>query len=186
VVPYGGTTVVMHSGGSGGFGTEFRRYPEKGYTLIVQSNWSGAGFELTNAIEALLLGLPYEVATERLASYRKAMDLQRAGNYEAAAARLDLNVETDDPHMPSLYQAARTRILGEFEQREAIALLDRYITLAGDDTQPTAAAAHWRQGVALEQLGEVEEAVARYRLSLELDPSFGQALEALERLEATE
>lgn len=186
VVPYGGTTVVMHSGGSGGFGTEFRRYPEEGYTLIVQSNWAGAGFELTNAIEALLLGLPYEVATERLATYRRGMDLQGVGDFEGAAARLDLNTESDDPHMPSLYQAARSRILGEFEQRVAVDLLERYTILAGPDTQPSAAAARWRQGVALEQLGEVDEAIAHYRLSLELDPSFGQALEALERLAPTD
>ncbi|UCG52700.1 MAG: beta-lactamase family protein [Candidatus Latescibacterota bacterium] len=53
VVPWGGTTVVMHSGGSGGFSTEFRRYPEKNLTIIVNSNYGGeAAHNLTNTVEA--------------------------------------------------------------------------------------------------------------------------------------
>ena len=85
VVPWKGTTVVMHSGGSGGFSTEFRRYPEKGYTIVVNSNYGGgAGFELTNAVEALLLGLPYEVTTETVLWHRKGLSLQDAQKYQDA------------------------------------------------------------------------------------------------------
>jgi CubicO group peptidase (beta-lactamase class C family) len=184
VVSYGGTEVIMHSGGSGGFGTEFRRYPEKGYTIIVQSNWAGAGFELTNAIEALLLGLPYELASERVAWYRKGMDLQRANQHERAVEHFERNTTGVDPHMPSLYQAARSRILGEFEAHEAIAALDRYIRLADDETEPSVAAAYWRQGLAYEQLGEITEAVACFQQSLEHDATFTLAREALARLQA--
>jgi hypothetical protein len=84
--------------------------------------------------------------------------------------------------MPSLYQAARTRILGEFEQRTAITLLDRYISLADESTRPSIAAAWWRKGIAHEQLGERDEAIVCHENCLELDEGFTDAEEALERL----
>jgi hypothetical protein len=183
VVPFGDTTVIMHSGGSGGFTTEFRRYPEKRLTLIVNSNYSEAGFELTNAIEALLLGLPYEIATEAVLLYREGMALQQAERYQEAAAKFAENTQGEAPHLPSVYQAARTRILGEFNQVEALSLLDRYIALAGENSQPSIAAAWWRKGVACEQLMNRDQALACYQRSLELDPSFSLASEALERLQ---
>jgi CubicO group peptidase (beta-lactamase class C family) len=183
VVEYGGTTVVMHSGGSGGFATEFRRYPDLGLTLVVNSNYDGAGDELTKAVEALLLGLPYEITTEAAVRYRRGLALQQAEKYREAAARFAENIQGEHPHLPSLYQAARTRILGEYEQDEALQLLDRYIDLADENAQPSPAAAWWRKGVAHEQLGDPERAIACYRRSLELDPAFSSASEALERLE---
>jgi len=183
VVPFGGTTVVMHSGGSGGYSTEFRRYPEKGYTIVVNSNYGGgAGFELTNAVEALLLGLPYDLASETTLRHARGMDLQGAEKYREALELFAENIATAEPHLPSLYQAARTRILGEFEQRQALELLDRYIELAGPDTQPSIAAAWWRKGVVYEQLTNQDRAIECYRQSLELDPALAQALEALDRL----
>jgi CubicO group peptidase (beta-lactamase class C family) len=169
VVPWGGTTVVMHGGGSGGFSTEFRRYPEKGYTIIVNSNYGGeTAFGITNTIEALMLGLPYEVTTETVIWHRKAMALQGAENYRGALELFGKNLNGPDPYLPSLYQAARTRILGEFEQERAIELLDRYIELADANTDPSIAAAWWRKGVAYEQLADTGEAIASYRKSLEL------------------
>ena len=185
VVPWGGTTVIMHSGGSGGFSTEFRRYPEKGYTIIVNSNYGGgAGFEMTNSIEALLLGLPYAVTTEVVLWHRKGLELQREEKYEEALAYFEKCVEGSNPHLPALYQGARTRILGEFEQVRAIELLDRYIELAGEDADPSIAAAWWRKGVAYEQLADTGKALESYKKSLEIDPEFRQSKEALERLGA--
>jgi CubicO group peptidase (beta-lactamase class C family) len=187
VVPHGGTTVIMHSGGSGGFSTEFRRYPKKGYTIVVNSNYGGgAGFEMTNAIEALLLGLPYEVTTETVLWHRKGMDLQGEEKYAEALGYFGKCIQGSDPYLPSLYQAARTRILGEFEQARAIELLDRYIELAPSNVEPSAAAAWWRKGVVYEQLGDGAMAITSYRKSLELDPGFTNAKDALERLGAAQ
>jgi CubicO group peptidase (beta-lactamase class C family) len=183
VIPFGGTTVVMHSGSSGGFTAEFRRYPEKGFTLIVNSNYQGAGFELTNAIEALLLGLPYDIASETTLRYREGMELQQAERYKDAAMLFTQNIQGEDPHLPSLYQAARTRLLGEYEQEKALRLLDRYISLGNENSEPSLAAAWWRKGVACEQLGDPDRAIVCYRRSLEIDPAFSYALEALEQLE---
>jgi len=84
VVPFGGTTVIYHGGESGGFSSEFRRYPEKGHTIIVLSNYAGAAFELANKIDCMLLGLPYSVATESEFYYRRGLQHQRRGSYENA------------------------------------------------------------------------------------------------------
>lgn len=186
VVEFGGTSVIYHSGGSGGFNSEFRRYPDMGYTIIVLSNYPGAAFELANKIDCMLLGLPYKVATEADKHYRLGMHLQEYGKHELAIKEFESNIGGIQPHLPSVYQAARTRILGEFEQENAISLLDQYIALADESTRPSIAAAWWRKGVACEQLGDIEKARQNYEKSLELDEGFDLAKEALDKLNAGE
>jgi len=186
VVEFGGTTVIYHGGASGGFNSSFRRYPEKGYTIVVLANYEDAAFELANKIDCMLLGLPYSLATEQDRDFRRAMTLQAYESYAEAIKVFANNCEGDSPHLPSLYQAARSRLLGEFEQEKAIEVLDRYIGLADESTSPSIAAAWWRKGVAYEQLGDVDTAIACHRKSLELDEGFELAQEALARLEAGE
>ncbi len=184
VTEFGGTTVVYHGGGSGGFNSEFRRYPEKGYTVIVLSNYEGAAYELANKIDCMLLGLPYAIATEHDRDFRLGMTCQEGNSYTGAIEHFEKNILTGQPHMPSLYQSARTRLLGEFEQAKAIELLDRYISLADESTRPSIAAAWWRKGVAHEQLGNTEQAIACHEKCLELDETFEDAREALDRLKS--
>jgi CubicO group peptidase (beta-lactamase class C family) len=184
IVPFGGTTVIYHGGGCPGFNAEFRRYPGKGYTIIVMSNYYGTpAFELANKIDSMLFGYPYELATKFEPNFRRGMYFQEGHKeYAKAALCFDKNGSDSEPHLPSLYQAARSRLLGEFEQEKAIEVLDRYIKLAGKKTQPSIAAALWRKGMAYEQLGKKERAVACYERSLEKDPGFKQAKEALEKI----
>jgi CubicO group peptidase (beta-lactamase class C family) len=184
IAQFGGTTVVYHGGSSGGFNSEFRRYPELGYTLIVLSNYQGAAFELANRIDRMLVGLPYSVATEADLYFRRGMLFQEREEYSAAIRLFEKNIRGAETHLPSLYQSARSRILGEFDQEKAIEHLDLYIELADEASQPSAAAAWWRKGVAYEQLGRTKQALASHQKSLELDPGFGPAQEALARLEA--
>lgn len=182
VVEFGGTAVIYHSGGSGGFNSEFRRYPEKGYTVIVLSNYQGAAFELANKIDCMLLELPYELATEMDLHFKRGMHFQEQKSYALATEEFQKNLLSDSPHMASLYQAARTRILGEFEQEKAIDLLDQYISLADESTRPSIAAAWWRKGVAYEQMGDTKRAIVCHEKCLELDQGFSDAQAALERL----
>lgn len=84
VVPFGGTTVIYHGGASGGFSAEFRRYPEKGYTIIVLSNYEGAAFELCNKIDCMLLGEPYTVTTEYEFHSRRGRQYRHMGLLDAA------------------------------------------------------------------------------------------------------
>jgi len=186
VVPFGGTTVIYHGGGSPGFNAEFRRYPEKGYTLIVLSNYYISAFDLTNTIEAVLLGLPYSVSTRFDLNYRRGMYYQEGHQeYKKAIEYFEKNLMDPGPHLPSLYQCARSKLLGKFDQEKAIKELDRYIELADDKAEPSIAAAWWRKGVANEQLGKITEAIACYRASRNLDSNFAQSSEALERLEGS-
>jgi CubicO group peptidase (beta-lactamase class C family) len=182
VVEFGGTTVVYHNGGSGGFNSEFRRYPERGYTLIVLSNYQGTASELANKIDCMLLDLPYSVATEADLHYKRGMHFQDRKLYTRAIESFEKNLGNEFSHMPSLYQAARTRILGEFDQETAINLLDQYISLADESTRPSIAAAWWRKGVLYEQLGKTEKAITCHEKCLEHDEGWAEAKEALERL----
>ncbi len=184
VVDFGGTKVIYHSGGSGGFNSEFRRYPEKGYTLVVLSNYQDAAFDLANKIDCMLLGLPYEIAAESDLYYKRGMHFQSRENYTKAIEVFQHNVDSEKPHLPSLYQAARSRILGEFDQGKAIEILDKYIQLADESTRPSGAAAWWRKGAAYEQLGDIKQAIECHRKCLELDEGFEDAVEALARLKA--
>jgi CubicO group peptidase (beta-lactamase class C family) len=186
VVEFGGTTVIYHSGSSGGFNSEFRRYPEKGYTVIVLSNYHGAASELANKIDCMLLGLPYSLATEADLYYKRGMHFQDQRLYSKAVELFQKNLSRQRPHMASLYQAARTRILGEFDQETAINLLDQYISLAEESTRPSIAAAWWRKGVVYEQLGEIDKAIACHEKCLRLDDGFSDAQEALDRLKQIE
>jgi CubicO group peptidase (beta-lactamase class C family) len=77
VVPFGGTKVIYHGGSSGGFNAEFRRYPEKKYSIFVLSNYEEAAFELANKIDSMLLGMPYAIATEVENYYRRGRSLHR-------------------------------------------------------------------------------------------------------------
>jgi len=182
VVTFGGTKVIYHGGESGGFNSELRRYPERGYTIIALSNYEGAATELANKIDCMLLGLPYAIATEYDRDYRRGMVCQDRGNYSDAVIYFEKGAQIDPPYMPSLYQAARTRLLGRFEQARAIELLDRYIEFADSTTRPSAAAAWWRKGVAYEQMGEIEKAITCHEKCLELDQGRTDAQAALERL----
>ncbi|HUV29535.1 MAG TPA: serine hydrolase [Acidobacteriota bacterium] len=182
VVTFGGTKVIYHGGNSGGFNSELRRYPEKGYTIIALSNYEGAATELANKIDCMLLGLPYTIASEYDRDYRRGMLCQDRGNYSDAVTYFEKGAQTDPPYMPSLYQAARTRLLGKFEQARAIELLDRYIEFADSTTNPSAAAAWWRKGVAYEQMGEIEKAIGCHEKCLELNQGYSDAQAALERL----
>ncbi|UCG52699.1 MAG: tetratricopeptide repeat protein [Candidatus Latescibacterota bacterium] len=126
------------------------------------------------------------MTTEKVLWHRKGMALQGDEKYREALEYFEKCVKGSDPYLPALYQAARTRILGEFEQERAIELLDRYIELATANTEPSAAAAWWRKGIAYEQLGDNDKAITSYRKSLELDREFANAKQALERLEASQ
>jgi CubicO group peptidase (beta-lactamase class C family) len=184
VVNFGGTTVIYHGGASGGFNSTFRRYPEIGYTIAVLSNYQGAAFELANKIDCMLLSLPYSVATESDLHYRLGMHFQDREFYDKALKSFEKNLDSSEPHMPSLYQAARTRILGEFDQEKAIAILDLYIEHAAESTRPSIAAAWWRKGVAHEQLDRLPQAIQCHEMCLKLDPGFEFALEALARIKS--
>jgi len=112
----------------------------------------------------------------------KGFSLQGLDRNDEAADFFESLYQNHPEELGALYQAARSRILGKFDQHKAVTLLDTYIEKADEKTQPSRAAAHWRAGMALEQMGEFEEAIKRYERSLELEPDFENAKKALKKL----
>lgn len=103
---------------------------------------------------------------------------------EQYAAALE-GPECDERHL-ALYERAKLRIEGDFELSEARAFLGAYIEAAPrGDFMPSVAHAQWRLGMALEGLGQLEEARRAYEESVRLDPEFASAAEALAKLQAS-
>jgi CubicO group peptidase (beta-lactamase class C family) len=177
-----GHRAVGHGGGAPGVSAEFRRYPDDGYTVIVLSNVDLGASALAQDIEKALFGLPYTLPTRVDADHTRAQLFLERGHAAAALAILDRLASADDPHLPSLYAGARQRIVDKVELDQAVTALSRYIELAGDETQPSRAAAWWRKGNALELSGKVAEARASYEASLRLDPDDEQVRQALANL----
>lgn len=124
-----------------------------------------------------------DLAPEKMRyQFFKGFSLQGLDRNQDAATFFESLYHDHPGELGALYQAARSRILGEFEQEKAIALLDSYIEKAGVETQPSRAAAHWRAGIALEQLGKLEAALQRYEISVEMEPDFESAKKSLKKL----
>lgn len=86
--------------------------------------------------------------------------------------------------LTGLYQQARTRVLGEYEPRRAIELLDEFRARL-DQPLPgvaSASSAWWRTGNAHEQLGDTAAARRAYETALELDPDNKEARKSLKSL----
>ncbi len=105
--------------------------------------------------------------------------LQTQKKYQECLKHFERFIEGDEPHKPSLYQAARTRILGGFQLEQAVTLLDRYIEVVVSGETPTGADARWRQGVAYQDMGNQEKADQYFRKALALNPNHEQATAAL-------
>ncbi|MFC1475424.1 tetratricopeptide repeat protein [Candidatus Zixiibacteriota bacterium] len=81
-----------------------------------------------------------------------------------------------------IYQAGRIAILSGKFTREALGHLRHYLTHPADENQPSHAAAHWRMGMAYEQLGDTDSARICYQTSLNVDGDFKEAKESLKAL----
>ena len=118
-------------------------------------------------------------------SYMTAMALQNMKRFTDAIAVFEAQFDhpQESIRFPSMYQAARSRILGAFDQEKAIEILMRFIQQKPEKIGPSASSAHWRIGVAQEQLNQIEAAISSYEKALELDPKNQSAQKALQRLQ---
>ncbi len=185
VVPFGGGQAIYHGGSSDGFSAEFRRYPEKRYTVIVLSNYHGdSAFELANKIDCMLFDRPYLLATKYDLNYRLGMyHKNRTEDFKKAIGFFKKNLQDPDPHLPSLYESASARLHGEFDQERAIEMFDLYIELAGKKAKPSTATVWARKGEAYQQLKDTKKAIRCYKESLKLDPDLEWVKKALEKIE---
>ena len=181
-----GETFVGHVGGCYGFAADFVRFPEKQRMIIVLSNYTETGLELAAKIKHLVFtggksNIP--VATQYDYNFRKGRELgEFRKEYKEAVKYLDKNIQGDEPHLPSLFSAARARISGNFEVEEALKLLDRYLRIRKGKSKRTEAAVWWLKGQAYEKLDNREKAIECYETSLQSDPEFKRSKESLRKL----
>ena len=183
-----GETFVGHVGGCPGFAADFIRFPEKQRMIIVLSNYTETGLELAAKIKHMVFtggksNIP--LATRYDYNFRKGRDLgEFRKQYKEAVKYLDKNIQGNQPHLPSLFSAARARIFGNFEVEQALKLLDRYLRITKGKSKRTEAAVWWLKGQAYEQLGNRENAIESYETSLQLDPEFERSVESLKKLKS--
>ncbi len=176
-----GDTVIGHTGGAPGITAVFQRYQASGHTIIVMCNFGLCASDLADKIEAHLYGKPVKPAVKADADVILAFALSQQGDAKGAVRVFDRHPD----HPRSVYQGARVRVEGGFEQNKAIAQLDRYLRFDAAEQPLPPAAAWWRKGAAYEQLGDLAKARASYTQSLALDPEFAKAKQALAMLDAS-
>jgi tetratricopeptide (TPR) repeat protein len=116
-----------------------------------------------------------------------AFALQSAGNYRESDRHFKTLLENENERMSlsARYQLARSRVLGEYEQRRAVDHLTTYIAALTESVQPglpTKSNAYWRLGMAYEQLQELDDARRSFEKAIALDGDNKLAKDALNKL----
>ena len=115
--------------------------------------------------------------------YKVGFSLQTRKKYRESLVYFEKQVEGQPIEPQKLYQAARSRILGNFELEKAIELLDRYSEVIQPGQALTASHALWRQGLAYLGLKNKDGAKQCFQKALSLDPKHANAKEALSKLD---
>jgi len=179
---FNGLQAVYHTGGTPGFSSSLYIFPRTQHVAIVLSNKHRGTTGITDSINQLLSGQHYELANPQTVNYRKGLDLHFTGEHRKAAVLLDKVVDKKIFYRAALYYAARARILGEFDLEKAIEYLEQYIQMSDQNSQPSAAVAWWRKGVAYEKTKNFKIAILCYQQSLKLNPDLAEARASLKKL----
>lgn len=171
-----------HRGGAPGISSNFRRYIDDQYTVIILSNYDQADESVSLNIQAILFDRDYRIPTKTDAIYQLGFALEMRGLFRKAIREYAKNLNRDKPHKPSLYQSARAKILGKFSLEKAIEQMSLYIKLVNKGDNPTAADAWWRKGVAHELMGRKEESVRCHKMAVKLNPNHWPAKRDIKRL----
>jgi tetratricopeptide (TPR) repeat protein len=111
-----------------------------------------------------------------------AMRAAREENWPAVRSLWQAQLQREKHHPTAHYQLARAAAITGEQLEDGLAHIDAF--LASDDRPHdlTAAAAHWRRGQILDQLGRREEAIAALRLAVDSRDVGEQAKADLERI----
>ena len=120
--------------------------------------------------------------------FRLAYWYQSHERYDEADHEFEILQADDVPRisMNALYQRGRTRVLGDYEQQQAVEFLQKYVeTLPADpEGLPGNESAYWRIGNAYEQSGRNDDARRAYQRSLAIKET-EQARKSLKALGKT-
>jgi len=185
-----GEEFVGHVGGCPGFAADFIRFQKDQIMVIMLSNYTEGGKLLAVKLHHLVFGADAKnipLATKYDSNFEKGRYLGEVKkDYKASIKYLDRNISGPNPHLPSLYSAARSRIFGNIEVEKAIELLQQYLELRPQASHRTQSAVWWLSGKGYEQLKNKNKAVECYKKSLEITPDFKRAEESLNRLTGKE
>ena len=175
-----------HVGGCPGFSADFIRFQEDQVMIIVLSNYTDGAGMLAAKLRHLVFGADEDnipLATEYDYNFNKGRYLSEVKkDYRASVEYFDKNIRGPEPHLPSLFSAARSRILGDFEVEEAIELLKEYMELNPGASRGTQAAVWWLSGEGYRKLNDRDRAIDCFKRSLEIKPDLGRAKGSLEQI----
>jgi CubicO group peptidase (beta-lactamase class C family) len=181
-----GDEYIGHVGGCPGFAADYKSFPKDRIMIIVLSNYTDGASMVAAKVNHLLFGANEKnipLATKYDFNFQKGRYLGEVKkDYKASIEYLDKNISGPDPHLPSLFGTARSRIFGNIEVEKAIELLRQYLALRPQASPNTQSAVWWLTGQGYERLNESQKAVECYRKSLEISPDFERAKESLEQL----
>lgn len=181
-----GDEYIGHVGGCPGFAADYKSFPKDGITIIVLSNYTDGASRTAAKVNHLLFGADEKnipLATAYDFNFQRGRYLGEVKkDYKASIDFFDKNISGPDPHLPSLFGAARSRIFGDIEVEKAIDLLRKYLALRPQASPNTQSAVWWLTGQAYERLNEIQKAIECYQKSLEISPAFERAKESLDQL----
>jgi CubicO group peptidase (beta-lactamase class C family) len=181
-----GDEYIGHVGGCPGFAADYKSFPKDRIMIIVLSNYTDGAGMVAAKVNHLLFGADEKnipLATKFDFNFQKGRYLGEVKkDYEASIEYLDKNISGPNPHLPSLFGAARSRIFGNIEVEKAIELLRQYLALRPQASPNTQSAVWWLTGQGYERLNEIQKAIECYQKSLEISPDFERAKESLKQL----
>ncbi|MBN1272898.1 MAG: serine hydrolase [Candidatus Aminicenantes bacterium] len=181
-----GDEYVGHVGGCPGFAADYKSFFKDQIMIIVLSNYTDGAGMVAAKVNHLLFGANEKnipLATKYDFNFQKGRYLGEVKkDYRASIEYLDKNISGPDPHLPSLFGAARSRIFGNIEVEKAIELLRQYLALNPQASPNTQAAVWWLTGQGYEKLNKIQKARECYRKSLKISPDFQRAEKSLRQL----
>lgn len=170
-----------HAGKALELGEELSKYNlDEGLEIILKAyNKKDDNKGKIKALQPLVKRHPKKVNVH----LQMAFALQAEGQYKESLGHLDPFTEGELFNKKSLYQAARSRILGNFELEQAIALLDRYVDAFEAGDEPSNADARWRQGLAYKSLNRPDLAKEYFFKALSINTEHEEAKKAIKELD---
>ena len=104
--------------------------------------------------------------------------------YENAFAQFENLIASDPQDWSAYYQVGRTAAVSGRNLERAEECLKEFLRQDAEESGLPESAAHWRLGMVYEHKQDIESAIAEYEASLQCDPNYDRAKEALKKLKA--
>lgn len=176
-----GNIIVGHGGGTSGVSAAFHRYLDDRYVIIVMANYSGAAGPVSRGIEAIIFGVEYPKPKPLFAEF-----IYQKIAKEGLANLVDNFQTIIQKNGYQIRSSGQLNMVGytfiqEKKNQEAIEIFKLNVTLFPDEANPYDSLA---EAYMLE--GKYNLSRKYYNKALEVDPTFDNAKQMLERLNELE